>query len=229
MFDVHIVSSAIFNDIMSGLSGYESTISMSIEQLEDEVVEEYQYILKKYSQQGIVPKKDLFYALNCIELDCKSLDSCCNSSDDYSPAVAHFEIPQIINDFGELAVEYIGSTDKAIKFKTYTGPNYKYHKYKTRGKNKPYVYISTVPNANNLYDGWIFNAPLLERITIIAIFKDPRQVKEYMETHGCCELAENIDNFSWIVTEVKQSLIQKKFQYYRAQFQPAQPNDTAPK
>jgi hypothetical protein len=31
MFDVHIVSSAIFNDIMSGLAGYESTISMSLE------------------------------------------------------------------------------------------------------------------------------------------------------------------------------------------------------
>jgi hypothetical protein len=51
---------------------------------------------------------------------------------------------------------------------------------------------------------------MLERLTVIAIFKDPRQVEEL----SCCEFTD-ADNMSWIVTEVKQSLIQKKLKYYR--------------
>ena len=68
------LASAIWNDIVGGLQGYEATINMSIEQLEDEVVEERLAILKSYSMKNMIPRKDLFYSLNCIELDCKSLD-----------------------------------------------------------------------------------------------------------------------------------------------------------
>jgi hypothetical protein len=41
------------------------------------------------------------YSINCITVDCESLDKCCINAPGYSPAVAHFEIPQIVNDFGE--------------------------------------------------------------------------------------------------------------------------------
>lgn len=216
------VASAIFNDIVSGLAGYESTISLNLEQLEDEVVEERLAIIKKYSIQNLIPRKDLFYSLNCIELDCKSLDKCCEHDPD-DELVAHFEIPQIVNDFGEQAVEFIGSTDKQIKFKVYTSPQFRFHKYKTRRKNKPFVYIDTTPNENNRYDGYVFNAPMLERITIIAIFKDPRQVEEL----SCCKFTE-ADNLSWIVTELKQSLIQKKLKYYRQLYPQPQPTNLIP-
>lgn len=89
---VNAIASAVYNDIVSGLAGYEATINMSLEQLEQEVVEERLAIIKKYSMQNLIPRKDLFYSLNCIELDCKSLDKCC----EYDPEdelVAHFEIP----------------------------------------------------------------------------------------------------------------------------------------
>jgi hypothetical protein len=33
-----------------------------------------------------------------------------------------------------------------------------------------------------MYDGFIFNAPLLKEISITAAFKDPRQLKKYK----CC-------------------------------------------
>ena len=216
------VASAIFNDIVSGLAGYESTISINLEQLEDEVVEERLMIIKKYSVQNMIPRKDLFYSLNCIEVDCKSLDKCCEHDPD-DELIAHFEIPQIVNDFGEQAIEFIGSTDKSIKFKVYTSPQFRFHKYKTRRKNKPFVYIDTTPNENNRYDGYIFNAPMLERLTVIAIFKDPRQVEEL----SCCEFTET-DNMSWIVSEVKQSLIQKKLKYYRQLYPQPQPNTQIP-
>ena len=216
------IASAVFNDVQSGLSGYEATINMSLEQLEDEVVEERLAIIKKYSMQNLIPRKDLFYSLNCIEIDCKSMDKCCFEDPD-DIKVAHFEIPQIVNDFGSDAIEFIGSTDKQIKFKVYTSSTFRFHKYKTRRKNKPFVYIDTTPNENNRYDGYIFNAPMLERLTVIAIFKDPRQVEEL----SCCEFTD-ADNMSWIVTEVKQSLIQKKLKYYRQMYTQPMPNTQVP-
>ena len=105
----------------------------------------------------MVPIKDLTHSINCIELDCKSLDKCvCSTSSEFDEVVAHFEIPQIINDFGGDAVQYIGATNKQMKFKVYTSLNFKNHKYKTRGANKPFVYIDTTPNENNRYDCYVF-------------------------------------------------------------------------
>lgn len=212
---VNKLASAIYNDIQGGLQGYEATLNMSIEQLEDEVVEERLAVIKKYSLQNIIPQKDLLYSINCIELDCKSLDKCCDS-DPCEDGIAHFEIPQIVNDFGEESIAYIGSIDKQIRFKVYTSTNFKFHKYKTRGRKKPYVYIDPTPNEHNMYDGYVFNAPMLERISVIAVFKDPRQVQEFMEDHGCCDMVlSEADNMTWIASEVKQNLITKKLKYYR--------------
>ena len=119
---------------------------------------------------------------------------------------------------------YLGTTDKAVQFKVYTSPvAYKYHQYKLRRSKKPFVYIDTTPNENNLYDGWVFNAPLLARISIIAVFKDPRQVQEL----ACCGYTE-ADNLSFIATEVKTRLIKKKLNYYRSLWQQPLPNDQVP-
>lgn len=228
------IASAIFNDVQGGLAGYEATVNMSLDQLEDEVVEERLFVIKQYSMKNIIPKKDLCYSLNCITLDCQSMDKCICDQEDYSQPVPHFEIPQIINDFGADAIEFIGSTDHQIKFKVYTGSNFKFHKYKTRRKNTPYVYVDTTPNVHNMCDCYVFNAPLLERLSVVAIFKDPRQVEKYMKDHGCCEMSEQ-ENYTWLATEVKSNLIKKKLTYYRQyypQYNPAiqgQPNDQTPK
>ena len=101
------------------------------------------------------------------------MDKCCNS-DNYSKPIAHFEIPQLVNDFGDGAIEFVGSTNKEISFKVYTSRAYLFHRTKMRGANKPYVFIDTTPNENNMYDGYIFIAPLLKRLTVIGIFKDLR-------------------------------------------------------
>lgn len=222
------LASAIYNDIVSGLSGYNATLNMSLEQLEDEVVEERMAVIKQYSMKNLIPKKDLFYAINCIQLDCDYLDKCCITGHHTKP-ISHFEIPQIMNDFGEEAIEYIGTIDKNQSFRIYTTPaGFKYHNRRMRGKDKPYVYIDTTPNEHNMYDCYVFNAPMLETLTIIAIFKDPRQVVEYMTKHGCCNLTET-DNMTWLATEVKQNVIKKKLSYYRQLYQPPVPNTQIPK
>ena len=86
------LASAIMNDVVSGLRGYHHNMSMSLEQLEDEIVEERLQVIKEYSLKGILPIRDLLLAVNCIDVDCKDLDRCKCSSYVGRP-VAHFEIP----------------------------------------------------------------------------------------------------------------------------------------
>jgi len=49
-----------------------------------------------------------------------------------------------------------------------------YHKFRKRGKNKPFVFVDTTPNENGMYDAYIFNAPMIKQVSVVAIFKDPR-------------------------------------------------------
>nr|DAR62391.1 MAG TPA: hypothetical protein [Bacteriophage sp.] len=46
-----------------------------------------------------------------------------------------------------------------------------------------------------MIDGYIFNAPLLKMISVVAVFKDPRQ----LEGFGCCEELYD-DNYNFITS-----------------------------
>ena len=155
-------------------------------------------------------------------MDFKPLSKCCESQQ-YGAEYPHFEIPQLVNDFGDDAISFIGSIDREISFKVYTDKSYRYHKYKMRGKDKPYVFIDTTPNENNMYDGWVFNAPMLERLTVVGIFKDLRQVEDF----SCC--FEDLNNISFIDAEIKERVTKKKLAYYRSNYISPQPNDQIPR
>lgn len=116
------LASAIYNDIVSGLRGYSSTPSISLDQLEDDIIDERLQIIKEYALKGIVPKKDLMLAINCIPIDCKPIDRCCIESASDIPS-AHFEIPQVLTDFGMDSIEYIGATDRQLPFIWYNNIN----------------------------------------------------------------------------------------------------------
>lgn len=227
MFSVTRLASAVFNNVQAGLVGYTSTISLPMEQIEDAVVQEYLLLLKKYSIKNMIPRRDLFDKIDCIQIDCESMDQCC-SGEHYSDPVAHFQIPPIVNDFGEQAVAFIGTIDKEIKFKVYFNSNYRFHKYQYRGKEKPYVYISPGVNENGYQDCWLFNAPMLEKVSIIALFRDPRVVEKYMKKNGCCARSE-VESISWLESELVDSLTQKYLMYYRKYTQQPEPTDTVPR
>jgi len=215
------ITSAVYLDIMSGLAGLTSNPTISFDQLTDDIVEERLLIIKQYSQKNLLPREDLLYSLNCIPVDCKSLDNCCTSSLNRSKPVAHFELPQIVNDFADDAIEFIGSTDKEIQFRVYRSTFWQFNQYRRRGKEIPFVYIETAPNKNNMYDAYIFNAPLLKMVSVIAIFKDPRQLEQY----DCCGDLEEKENLSFINAEVKKNVTEKKLKYYRQLLIPPQPNN----
>ena len=51
------LASAIYNDVVSGLRGIHSGPTMSLEQLEDDIVDERLQIIKEYSLKGILRLK----------------------------------------------------------------------------------------------------------------------------------------------------------------------------
>ena len=217
------LASAIRNDVVSGLQGYHTNFSMSIEQLCQDIIDERLQILKEYSLKGILPLKDLYLSINCIPVDCKDINRCrCGNGDEYlGNQVAHFEIPQVLGDYGDLSIDYIGSSDRQFPFIYYTSSvAFRYHKYRKRGKNKPYVWIDTTPNENGMYDCFLFNAPMVTQVSITAIFKDPRQLDKY----SCCMDMQD-DNMTFINNEIKKRLTEKKIRYYRGLAATNLPND----
>lgn len=147
--ELNKLASAILNDILSGLRGITSNISLSVEQLEDDIVDERLTIIKEYALKGLLPVKDLVTSINCLEVDCKPIENCnlCNSNLNVRETnIPHVEIPQIVTDLGVDAIQYFGTVDRNTPFKIYTDISYQYHKYNRWLGRKPYIYIDTAPN-----------------------------------------------------------------------------------
>lgn len=183
---------------------------ISIEQLEDEIIEERASIIRDWYLRSLITKNDLAVAVNCIKVDCKN-PSKCPCENVYDKPVQHFEIPQTMDSLGRDSIIFLGSTDRSVSFKVYYNlESVKYQKYRKRGADKPYAYIERTPNENGMYDGWLFNAPFVKYIAIIGIFKDPRQ----LATFGCCENSNYLDLGS-ISSEIIRRILAKKTQLYR--------------
>lgn len=220
------LASQIKNDVLSGLRGYHQNLSLNTEQLQDEIVACRLSILNQYFLKGIFPIKELLLAINCIDVDCKSLERCnCGKASEDSTPTAHFEIPQIVSYYGKQAIDYIGSTDRRNKFTIVTSLSELSNiKYRKRGKNKPYVWIDFSPNENGMLDCFLFNAPLLQQVSVVAVFKDPRQLNKY----NCCntdELNGPDTNLTFIDQLIKDKLTKEKIYYYRQLAAQKLPND----
>lgn len=211
------LASAIRNDLVAGLKGYHSNLSLNLEQLEDEIVNCRLAILEQQFLNGRLPLKDLMVAINCVDVDCESLERCkCSTAIDPT-MTRHFQIPQVIYNFGKQAIDYIGSTDRKLKFQIITSlSELENKKYRRRGNNRPYVWIDFAPNSKGMLDCFLFNAPLLKEVSVVGIFKDPRQLKYY----NCCDSNEDNmtgpdDNMSYISELIKEKLTKEKLTYYR--------------
>lgn len=208
------LASAIKNDVISGLGGYHQNLSLNIEQLQDEIIATRLSIIEQLYNKGVLSVADLYMAINCIDVKCSNLERCPCKDVDLTP-VAHFEIPQIVNKLGKSAIQFIGSIDRMVNFNVlFSLSELQNFKYRKRGNNKPSVLVDLAPNNNGMLDCFIFNAPFVENISIVAAFKDPRQLCNY----ECCNLDEltgSDTNFSSIDQLVKTQLTLEKIKYYR--------------
>ena len=213
------IADTIANDVRSGLRGYHQNMSMSIEQLEQDIIDLRLLVIKEYMLKGRLPIQDLLMSLNCIPVD--------------SDPIAHFQIPQLLFDYGlQKAIYYVGTTDKQHPFIVYTKPFDRIsllQKYRKRGKNKPWVFIDVTPNHDGMLDCYIFDAPLIKQVTVIGIFKDPRQLEGF-QCNCQGELFEDKatqmdNNLNFIDTIVKERLTKQKLYYYRQFSAPLLSND----
>lgn len=220
------LASQIRNDVVSGLRGYHQNLSMNIDQLQDEIVACRLSIINELHSKGIAPIDDLLMAINCIDVDCESLERCsCGKKSDGDTITAHFQIPQLVTTYGTQAVKYLGATDRQNKFTIVTSlSELQTIKYRRRGLTKPYVWIDLAPNADGMLDCFLFNAPFVRQVSIVAVFKDPRQLNKYK----CCNLDDlngpDVNN-SFIDQLIKDKLTKEKLYYYRQAAAPKLSND----
>lgn len=223
------MASAVVNNIRSGLVGYHHNPTLSRDQVEDELIWTRMKLIKDYILKGIIPIKELMLTMRCIDVDCKDLDRCRCSNNGCGVPIAHFEIPQVFTDMGNGAtIRYVGTTDMMKPFNWFTDlTTMKYSQYGRRGQSIPRVYIDTSPNENNLYDCFIFNAPLIKQVTVQAIFKDPRQIYLF----DCCDDTfsswDLTTNLSFMDKEIMKVVTNDYINYYKRLREPVQPNDQA--
>lgn len=220
------LASQIRNDVVSGLRGYHQNLSMNIDQLQDEIVACRLSIINELHSKGIAPIDDLLMAINCVDVDCESLERCsCGKKSDGDTITAHFQIPQLVTTYGTQAIKYLGATDRQNKFTIVTSlSELQTIKYRRRGLTKPYVWIDLAPNAEGMLDCFLFNAPFVRQVSIVAVFKDPRQLNKYK----CCNLDDlngpDVNN-SFIDQLIKDKLTKEKLYYYRQAAAPKLSND----
>ena len=223
--NINQIASAIINDLFSGnLVSLSNRSMISQDQIEDEVIETRNAVIKDWYIKSNLNLGDMMIAINCIEVDCKDQNKCsCISSLANAKMAKHFEIPQLMPGLGADALAFVGSTDRSRAFKVYynlEAIKYQqyYQKYRKRYTPKPFVYIEKTPNENGMYDCWIFDAPFVQYIAVIGIFKDPRQLEQY----NCCDNTDYLE-MGAISNEIKNRILQKKIQLYRIPAPPAAP------
>lgn len=214
------LTSAIYNNVVTGLKGTTQNFSFTLEQIADEIIEERLTLIKEYLLKNILPFNEVSRTIRCVPVDCKDLERCCALDSAENTKWKHFEIPALMSDFGQDVIQFIGPSDYSVNYKAYLNNYWRHHNKKMRKSNRPYVWIDTNPNANGKFDGFIFNQPpLMDQITITAIFKDPRQLQEY----SCCESEDN--SFSFLERDIKMRLTERYFRYFRQVPTPITPND----
>lgn len=204
------ISSAIVNDLFGGNLIPKSNRSLiSLEQIDDEVIAERELILREWWAKGAFTTGDYSYTIHCVSIDCDDMNKCpCKGIP--GKITQHFEIPPVLNGVGTDNILFVGSTDGYTSFKIYYNISaIKFNKYR-RNQNKPYVYIDKTPNENGMYDGWLFNAPMVKYIAVTAIFRDPRQLERY----NCCESNAYLE-MGGISSEIIRRLLVKKTNLYR--------------
>lgn len=202
--NIHEMASAIRNNVSNGLKGV-SNISYSIEQIIDEIYLTRNSLIKEYALKRVLSLEQMGNELEfALEFDA-------------SRQARKAEIPRISRSI-PCSVQYAGTSDRQCPYIVYTDHSYIYHKYNRIIKNKPYVWIDMSLNCNGKLDMWLFNQPLMSKLTLVAVWEDLREVCE-----GCGQEV-NIPDF--MKNDIVDRITKKYVAYYRQLNQPIIQNNT---
>lgn len=211
------LSSAIINELFGGnLIPLSNRALISQEQLEDEVIAERELILREWYLKGTLTLWDMAFSVHCIPVNCDDMNQCpCKGLP--GKITQHFEVPHLLQGLSNVALLFVGSTDKMVSYKVYYDiKSLKYQKYRKRPIDEPYVYVDRALNKNGMHDVWLFNAPFVKYVTITGIFRDPRQLEQF----SCCDSNEYLEMGS-ISSEILRRILAKKISLYRTLPPPA--------
>lgn len=219
------LASDIYNNVVSGLGGINVNDKFSIEQIEDDIINERLTIIKENALKGILPATDLMLKINCVPLDDLQLNKCGLTDGWYRDKhIKHFEIPQIVYDFNRESIGYVGPVDGSYSMTVYVDRHaWLNNKYRRNIKIRDFALIDMATNENDMYDGWIISdneIPEDTTIMIVAIWKDPRQLSMFQ----CCPFDE-INNWTYISNDIIKRLTEKYLRYYRQLAMPPTPSD----
>ena len=216
------LSSVIYNNVVSGIEGNHVDRKFSQAQIEDDIVNERLTIIKEYALKGILPANDLMIKINCVTLDDEPINRVGEFEEFDGYYVKHFQIPQVAFVYDKESIGYIGNINGKDSFPIYVDRHAWFnHRFKRFVRQRPHVFVDFATNTNNMYDGWIVSKTALPEdmlIAVIAIWKDPRDLINFQ----CCS-NEEINNWTFISTEIIKRLTEKYLRYYRMFYQPPTP------
>lgn len=218
------IASAIYNSVVGGLTGISSNPKISIEQIKDEAVAERHQVLREFLLKGVIKIDELMKTINCIQVSCDYISKCCDAQ--VGDKAMHFEIPPVMVFPGEKTIKYIGSIDNNTEYTIYMDQSYKYNNLRRRKSQRPYVFVDTAINSNGNMDCYIYNAPFVKAVKVVALFNDPRKLLEW----DCCSADKDvIMDFGLISDEVIKRMVEKYVRWFRQFQSTVLPNNQQPK
>lgn len=215
------MASAIRNHVVDGLDGIAST-SFSVDQLKDEILQVTAFVIVEFTAQGVIDASRLAQRIDGIRVECKDLSANCHVASEVD--ALHFVIPNL-NRMVADPIIYLGAADGTIDFRVYFDRDYRFHKYRLATSKKPFAWVSSTPNTEDLYDVFLFNIGKyngFQFISMDAIFDNPYDIQktEYYEQFSSAEFYAPMA----VQSKVIDILTQKYVNYYRQLHSPMKPN-----
>ena len=173
------IASTIRNRVADGLSGNISNQALSVEQLLEEIDLARADFAHKYALTPKLDPKFMMQEIDILKIECRNLSEDCFIK---SPGegVASVKVPKVMPIFGESGVQYLGLVNMQEAFAVYYHPeDIRNHKVRIRTSRRPYAWIDTAPDSNDMHTIYFFNLGPhngLKYVKIRAIFEHPTRV-----------------------------------------------------
>lgn len=174
------LSSAIRNRVANGLSGSIADQALSVEQLMDEIDLLRADFAHKYSNGSKLDPTFLVQEPNTLfKIVCRNMAPGCGIPA-WGDNVASIKIPKLMPLFGDKSIQYLGLDNMQEAFAVYFHPeDIRNHRVRIKTRNRPYGWVDTAPDGNDLQTIWLFNLGSynpLQFLKLRAVFEHPSKI-----------------------------------------------------